>query len=117
MQRCSGSTLREFRRLVAAIAKEDEEYNHMPDYQIRIDDEKDHLVVRSRGTVGPDASDLVTIPPLDPEVYDMAREAAPGWDVRMIEQEWRQWATEVPRNAEMAFLGFCRKWGERRGRP
>ncbi|MAZ20784.1 MAG: plasmid replication initiator RepA [Roseovarius sp.] len=110
----SGSTLREFRRLVAAIAKEDSEYNHMPDYRIRIDEQRDHLVATSRGTVG---GGEVNIPPLDPEVYDMARSAAPGWDVRMIEAEWRDWASEVPRNPEMAFLGFCKKWFERRGRP
>ena len=113
----SGSTLREFRRLVTTIAREDAEYNHIPDYAIRIDEERDQLVARSRGTVGPDASDRVEIPELDPEVYEMARAAAPGWDVRMIEQEWRQWASDVPRNPEMAFLGFCRKWSERRGTP
>ena len=113
----SGSTLREFRRLVAAIAEEDAEYAHMPDYRIRIDEERDQMVATGRGTVGPEMSERVKIPALDPDVYDMAREAAPGWDVRMIEAEWRGWATEVPRNPEMAFLGFCRKWAERRGRP
>lgn len=113
----SGSTLREFRRLVAAIAKEDAEYNHMPDYRIRIDENRDHLVAHSRGTVRADVSEMAKIPALDPDVYDMARQAAPGWDVRVIEQEWRGWATEVPHNPEMAFLGFCRKWYDRRGAP
>ncbi len=113
----SGSTLREFRRLVAAIAKEDCEYNHMPDYRIRIDETRDQLVATGRGTVGPEAGTVVAIPPLDPDVYDMARAAAPGWDVRLIEQEWRDWASEVPRNPEMAFLGFCRKWVQQRGTP
>jgi plasmid replication initiation protein len=113
----SGSTLREFRRLVSAIAKEDAEYGHIPDYSIVIDEERDQMIARSRGTVGPDISETITIPELDPDVYDMARQAAPGWDVRMIEQEWRSWAGEVPRNPEMAFLGFCRKWYERRGAP
>lgn len=113
----SGSTLREFRRLVAAIAKEDEEFNHIPDYRIRIDEDRDQLVAMSRGTVGPELGETVEIPALDPEVYEMARSAAPGWDVRMIEQEWRLWARAVPKNPEMAFLGFCRKWYERRGAP
>ena len=113
----SGSTLREFRRLVAAIAKEDSEFNHMPDYMIRIDEERDQLVVVSRGTVGPETGEAVEIPRLDPEVYEMAREAAPGWDIHMIEAEWRGWATSVPRNPEMAFLGFCRSWAARRGQP
>jgi len=111
----SGSTLREFRRLVMTIAKEDEEYGHMPDYHIRIDDTRDQLVVHSRGTVGDDRSHAVDIPPLDPDVYDMARAAAPGWDVHVIEADWRAWASSTPRNPEMAFLGFCKKWAQQRG--
>lgn len=113
----SGSSLREFRRLVSAIASEDEQYHHMPDYEIRFDETKDRMLVRSKGTVGPKPVDEVEIPPLDPDVYEIAREAAPGWDVRLIEQEWRSWASEAPKNPEMAFLGFCRKWFEKRGRP
>lgn len=114
----SGSSQREFRRLVSAISEEDMKHSHMPDYEIRFDVETDILQVRSRGTIAPEVPDAETsISALDPEVYDMAREAAPGWDVRYIESEWRAWATEVPRNPEMAFLGFCRKWYEKRGRP
>ena len=114
----SGSSQREFRRLVSAIADEDEKHSHMPDYEIRFDVETDILWVRSRGTITPEAAGVQsTIPALDPDVYDLAREAAPGWDVRSIESEWRAWATDTPRNPEMAFLGFCRKWYEKRGRP
>ncbi|MFC3169647.1 replication initiator protein A [Paracoccus fontiphilus] len=113
----SGSSLREFRRLISSISDEDEEKNHIPDYQIRFDSDADVLIVRSRGTVMQEAKPQVNIPPLDPDVYELARESAPGWDVRTIEKEWRSWATESPKNAEMAFLGFCRKWFEKRGRP
>ena len=87
----------------------------MPDYRIRIDDARDQLIACSRGTVSPDRSETVDIPPLDPAVYDRARDAAPGWDVHMIEADWRDWAKSAPRNPEMAFLGFCRKWAEQRG--
>ncbi|NYS26379.1 replication initiator protein A [Rhodobacteraceae bacterium 2376] len=115
----SGSSLREFRRLVTAIAEEDEQYGHMPDYEIRFDADKDQLAVLSRGTVGGELSVVapVAVPPLDADVYELAREAAPGWDVRVIEQEWRSWVGEAPKNPEMAFLGFCRKWFDLRGRP
>ena len=113
----SGSSLREFRRLITSISDEDEEKDHIPDYQVRFDPDADVLVVRSRGTVMPETKLQVNIPPLDPDVYELAREAAPGWDVRAIEKEWRSWATENPKNPEMAFLGFCRKWFEKRGRP
>lgn len=60
----SGSTLREFRRLVAAIAKEDAEYNHMPDYRIRIDEQRDHLVATSCGTVVREGGGEINIAPL-----------------------------------------------------
>ena len=114
----SGSSPREFRRLVATIAAEDEKHSHMPDYEIRFESETDMLVVRSRGSIAPEAlAQGVSIPPLDPEVYEMARAAVPGWDVRYVESEWRAWASDVPRNPEMAFLGFCRKWYELRGAP
>lgn len=114
----SGSSQREFRRLVMSITDEDEKHSHMPDYEVRFDNETDMLHVRSRGPISSFAIlGTAVIPVLDPEVYELAREAAPGWDVRYIEAEWRAWATELPRNPEMAFLGFCRKWFETRGRP
>jgi hypothetical protein len=75
-------------------------------------------VARSRGTVRAERADAASlaVPPLDADVYEMASEAAPGWDIRVIEQEWRSEMTEAPKNPELAFLTFCRKW-ERRGRP
>lgn len=45
---------------------------------------------------------------------------AQGWDVHFLEQEWRNWMAdydiEPPRDGAKAFIGFCRKWGEKRGR-
>ncbi|SNT76843.1 hypothetical protein SAMN05444959_1321, partial [Paracoccus seriniphilus] len=40
-----------------------------------------------------------------------------GWDVHYLEREWRDWIFEPPRDADGAFVGFCRKWFEKRGRP
>lgn len=113
----SNSTDKEFRRLISAIVREDLEHQHLPDYSIRLDEDARIVTFTSRGTVSSDLVESVTIPALDPDVYEMARQAAPGWDVRMIEGEWRSWATEAPKNPEMAFLGFCKKWFERRGQP
>ena len=48
-------------------------------------------------------------------VCDILDAAAPGWDVHAIEAEWRAWASTTPRNPEMAFLGFCKKWAQQRG--
>lgn len=107
----SASPIKNFRHMVKQVVESD----HLPDYSLSLDD--DTVVFRNRGTVTGAVVETISIPPLDSEVYEMAREAAPGWDVRHIEQEWRAWASEVPKNPEMAFLGFCRRWFEKRGRP
>ena len=113
----SCSTEKEFRRLVMNIVRQDEEFGHMPDYAVRMKD--DMVIFTNRGTVASASPSLLEahIPPLDPDTYHEARMAAPGWDVRTLEQEWREWATEVPRDANAAFVGFCRKAYQKRGRP
>lgn len=113
----SSSELREFRRVIAGISQEDETHDHMPDYAVRFEEEKDQVLFISKGRLDVvDEADL-NIPPLDEETYDLARALAPGWDIHYIEREWRSWATETPKSADAAFLGFCRKWSEKRGRP
>lgn len=118
----SASTPREFRRLVANIIKQDELHNHMPDYAIRIEDMM--VIFRNRQAApvleAEPATDALTIP-LAARTYDAARQAAPGWDIYMLETEWRTWMNDggldAPRDPDKAFLGFCRKWYEKRGRP
>lgn len=114
----SSSTLKEFRRLVGNIVAEDRIHHHMPDYSVILDD-SDMVVFRNRNTMLPADSAAV---PFDgcvfgPDVYDRAKNAAPGWDVYFLEGEWRAWITEAPRHPESAFVGFCRKWFERKGLP
>lgn len=108
----SRSSLKEFRRLLADLVQGD----HLPDYHVNLDGDK--VVFRNRGTmlVEPDG-EPVTIPALKQSTYQTAREAAPGWDIYVLEREWREWTTEAPRNADAAFIGFCRKVFEKRGRP
>lgn len=111
----STSQIKRFRQAVREIVAND----HLPDYRMEFDDEADVVTFINRGQFPVLAAAAVGayIPQLDPDVYDMARQAAPGWDVRHIEAEWRAWAIETPKNPEMAFLGFCRKWYEKRGAP
>lgn len=44
-----------------------------------------------------------------------------GPDTYHLEREWRSWmgdgGLDAPKDADHAFLGFCRKWFEKRGRP
>jgi nucleoside diphosphate kinase len=50
-----------------------------------------------------------------PETFDKARKACPGFDVYALESEWRRWAKdkEAPKNADAAFLAFCKTYAKR----
>ena len=112
------SSKRELRRLLTAIIEEDKEHSHIPDYAVRFDGE-DMVIFRGRGSVPIPvkvANETIVVP-LSSEAYHDARTVAPGWDVYYLEREWRGWMTEPPRYADAAFIGFCRKWYERRGAP
>lgn len=109
----SSDAIRNFRLAVTALCK----YDHLPDYSMSISD--DMVSFRNRMSV-PLVSGLGYTVKLKPETYEFAREAAPGWDIYVIEQEWREWVVslleqsmEPPRNADNAFVGFCRKWAAR----
>lgn len=114
----SASTLKEFRRLIGSIVEEDQAYNHIPDYSISIT-EDDIVLFRSRNSIPAieQTPNLTQNIRLSTECYHDAKTVAPGWDVYYLEREWREWITELPRDPEAAFIGFCRKWYERRGIP
>lgn len=49
---------------------------------------------------------------LKTETYEKARQVAPGFDVYVLEQDWREWIAkknERPKNPDSAFVGFCRR--------
>ena len=116
----SASTQKEFKRLVTNIVEEDLEHSHMPDYSVTLES-GDMVIFRNRGSVPKPVSleDMKSVytHQLNPETYHDARIVAPGWDVYHLEREWRDWITETPRDPDAAFIGFCRKWCERRGTP
>ena len=113
----SSSTAKEFKRMVRSIIERDEQKGHMPDYRLTL--EGDIITIEPKpefvAAYNPPALQEPVF--LKSETFERAREAAPGWDIRFLEQEWRSWMSEPPRNADAAFLGFCRKWFERKGRP
>ncbi len=50
--------------------------------------------------------------PLKTSTFEKAKQAAPGFDVYYLEQEWREWIAkkgEQPKNPDAAFIGFCRR--------
>ncbi len=109
----SRSTLKEYRRAIRHLAKHD----HLPDYSVVFDEEADKVIFKNRGTLYPTLPEdtHLHVSPLKPDTYEKAKACAPGWDVYHIENEWRGWLTEPPRNPDAAFLGFCKKWYEKRG--
>ncbi|SFJ32474.1 Replication initiator protein A [Albimonas pacifica] len=109
----SGSTDKEFRRLIGKIIVDDEQHDHMPDYTFTI--EGDNVVVRPKRLIDeqlplPNLSSLH----LKGDTYDAARRAAPGWDVHYLETEWRSWVVDkgiAVKDADRHFVSFCKKRG------
>jgi plasmid replication initiation protein len=109
----SKSDLREFRRAIKHLA----EHDHLPDYRVEMDNAGDTITFINRNTMNEKALAVTAaVPPLASSTYEKARAAAPSWDIYHLENEWRSWTTEPPRNADAAFIGFCKKWFERNGR-
>ena len=52
---------------------------------------------------------------LRPDTHEKARELAPGWDLYMLEAEWREWGAQQPGwppdKPDGAFLGFRKQRG------
>lgn len=106
----SNAPLKRFRLNLREIIKSD----HTPFYRIELT-EGDLVIFRPRSEkarkAAMDQSGSV-VPPLEPETYEKARKAAPGWDVYHLESEWREWITEPPKDTDAAFIGFCKKRGK-----
>lgn len=109
----SQSPIKRFREMVKHIARHD----HLPDYRLTYDEEKDMVVFFNRDGKWverplPPASDDEGLPSLPDEAYEEARAAAPGYDVYALEIEWRDyWESSgkpVLANHAAAFVGFCR---------
>ena len=117
----SASTEKEFKRLIHNIVEQDAEHSHMPDYAVFLNEHS--VVFKNRGTMEKEKAvkQAYGHVRLHPETLHDARTVAQGWDVYHLEQEWRNWMAdydiEPPRDAGKAFIGFCRKWMEKRGQP
>ena len=98
--------LKKFRFLVKDIAASD----HIPDYWIKLDGERDVLIARPRQA----AADKTkrSGPRLKTKTYETAAQilGAHGLDKYAIEEEWREWITgkEPPHNPDGAYIGFCK---------
>ena len=112
----SGSTLKEFRRLVGKIIEDDEGHDYMPEYAFALDG--DNVVVTPKREQ-PQAMLAFAFSglQLDGDTFEKARRAAPGWDVHGLEQEWRNWVFDKSievKDADAHFVSFCKKRGQQR---
>lgn len=107
----SGSTNKEFKRLVNKIIEADKEHHHMPDYALSLDD--NNIIFTNRNFKKLTNISFI----LNQETYHDAKLVAPGWDIYSLEKEWRYWMSkggiDAPRDPNKAFIGFCRKWFKR----
>lgn len=109
----SQSPEKRFRQMVKQLALHD----HLPDYSVTFDDIDDMVTFDNRGTMFNQKQIVTSVRPLQSSTFDKARQVAPGWDIHYLEAEWRDWIVEGPRDPDAAFIGFCRKWFEKRGHP
>ncbi|WP_418268957.1 replication initiator protein A [Ketogulonicigenium robustum] len=108
----SGSTKKEFRRLLSKIIEDDTAHDHFPDYSMSIEGE--NAVFRPKVVETIASTTFQALPFNDPDTRDTARELAPGWDVYSLEEEWRSWVHDKAINvkdADKHFLAFCKKRG------
>jgi hypothetical protein len=102
------STDKEFKRMVTQVITDNKTHNHMPDYSFEIVDQK--LVVRPIK----EEKSQIKLPPLKSDTYEEARYFASGWDIRVLEEEWREWVSTkniTVRSADRNFISFCKKRG------
>ncbi|MBB1493172.1 replication initiator protein A [Paracoccus sp. MC1854] len=115
----SQSPEKRFRQMIRHLAQHD----HLPDYHVEFDSEQDMVVFTNRGTMKLASAAPILVPwsgRLDSDVHAEARVVAPGWDVYVLEQEWRLWLADneiTPNHPEKHFLKFCASWHAKRRRP
>lgn len=104
---------RQFRAVAARWADED-----FLDYRIEFDDPADHLVAGYTGDGRrPQPDTQPAHRRITGKTLDTLRRELPELDAGLMEMLWRRWARKQkdrPRNTQLAFLGFCRKYAERR---
>lgn len=107
----SQSVIARFRQMVKHIAQHD----HLPDYRVSFDEESDNVTFFNRDNKWverPMPSDDDVLPPLPDEAYEEGRNAAPGYDIHALENDWRDFWESSGRpkieNPAAAFVGFCR---------
>ena len=107
----STSSAKEFKRMISKVITANSEQQYIPDYTFNLTG--DLLTVRPIKVRKTDSS-ITTLPPLQSETYEAARSHAQGWDIRVLENDWRNWVADKKinvRHPDAAFIKFCRDKG------
>jgi plasmid replication initiation protein len=102
----STSSPKEFKRMITKVVKDNAEQQYLPEYTFTL--EGDLLTVRPIRAASTQSIFLKS------DTYEEARKFAAGWDIRMLESEWRDWVAAKNikvRNADSNFISFCKKRG------
>ena len=112
----SKGSLREFRRQMKPILEGD----FLPDYRIEYNNDDDKITFinrdaeKSASIAAPSPSASPTSLRLSVDIHEQARQHAPGWDMHVLEREWRAGVQEkglAVKKADAHFIGFCKKRG------
>lgn len=105
----SRSGLRQFRQMIKGLA----DNNHLPDYTVLM--HKDKVTFKKRNFA---ASIKHNFPLLQDKTLEIARCAAPGYDVYGLKEDWlSHWVKSgkpTLKNADAAFIGFCKNRHQRK---
>ena len=107
----STSSAKEFKRMISKVITANSEQQYLPDYTFSLTG--DLLTVRPIKVRRADSS-IKTLPPLKSETYEKARSHAQGWDIRVLEDDWRSWVADKKINVrfpDKAFIDFCKQRG------
>lgn len=105
-QKCgSNSTEKEFRRLVRAIVKQDNEHGHFPYYELSLSAD-DMLTVRPRATSATTQGAFYFEP--DAELVAWVRQEWPGEDAYGLHREWWEWSSAKGVKLRSPTLAFQR---------
>lgn len=106
----SNSPEKKFKFFLKQIAQDE----HIPDYDIALDDRiVTFKAKKSKGFTRGQSMMAFGIPGTpSPTLLNKARRTAPGLDIYVLYDEWRNYMEslgEPPKNFDAAFLGFCKK--------
>jgi len=112
----SKSTDFEFRRLIRTITDQDRQHSHFPDYAVTYEDEKDQVTFTPRRKAVK-SGDEGARPVISQKGREAGKRAAPGYDIYALECDflayWSDQGRKPLRNADAAFVGFCKARAKR----